>query len=107
VLSLPGTGRLRLRADESGYDNLVLAGDWLDTGLNAGCIESAVMSGIQAANAVNGAALLDRVTGYHLPHRGRAGRPWDAPAAAAGRFVLSTRALGDEPDDIVEEGQRG
>lgn len=77
VLSLPGTGRLRLRADESGYDNLVLAGDWIDTGLNAGCIESAVMSGVQAANAVTGSALLRGITGFHLPHHGRAGRLWD------------------------------
>ena len=76
MLSLPGTGRLRLRADESGYDNLVLAGDWIDTGLNAGCIESAVMSGIQAANTVTGQALLRGITGFHLPHHGRAGRPW-------------------------------
>ena len=52
VLSLPGTGRFRLRPDASGYDNLWLAGDWTDNGLNAGCIEAAVVSGIQAANAV-------------------------------------------------------
>ncbi|HEX5586482.1 MAG TPA: FAD-dependent oxidoreductase [Acidimicrobiia bacterium] len=76
VLSLPGTGRLRLRADESGYDNLVLAGDWIDTGLNAGCIESAVMAGVQAANAVVGEPLLRGITGFHLPHHGRAGRRW-------------------------------
>ena len=37
--------RPRLRADESGYDNLVLAGDWTNCGLNAGCIEAAVMAG--------------------------------------------------------------
>lgn len=77
VLSLPGTGRFRLRVDESGYANLVLAGDWTDSGLNAGCIEAAVMSGIQAANAVLGRPLLDGVTGFYLPHRNRAGRPWE------------------------------
>ncbi len=76
VLSLPGTGRYRLRADESGYDNLVLAGDWVDSGLNAGCIEAAVMSGIQAANAVVGRPLLDGVTGFYLAHANRAGHPW-------------------------------
>ncbi len=54
VQALPGTGRLRLRADESGYENLFLAGDWIDCGLNAGCIEAAVLAGIQAANAVRG-----------------------------------------------------
>jgi len=81
VLSLPGTGRHRLRADESGYDNLVLAGDWIDSGLNAGCIEAAVMSGVQAANAASGRALLDGVTGFYLSHQGYAGRAW-APAEA-------------------------
>ena len=54
VQSLPGTDRYRLRADESGYNNLYLAGDWINCGLNAGCIESAVMSGLQAANASSG-----------------------------------------------------
>jgi hypothetical protein len=76
VLSLPGTGRYRLRADESGYSNLVLAGDWIDSGLNAGCIEAAVMSGIEAANAVLGRPLLEGISGFYLTHRGRAGRPW-------------------------------
>ena len=52
VQSLPGTDRYRLRSDESGYDNLFLAGDWTDSGINAGCIEAAVLSGLQAANAV-------------------------------------------------------
>ncbi len=37
VLSIPpGTDDYRLRPDESGYDNLVLAGDWTDSGLNSG-----------------------------------------------------------------------
>lgn len=84
VLSLPGTGRFRLRADESGYANLYLAGDWTDSGLNAGCIEAAVMSGIQAANAVLRRPLLDGVTGFYLPHRGGAGRPWE-PATPLAR----------------------
>jgi uncharacterized protein with NAD-binding domain and iron-sulfur cluster len=83
VLSLPGTGRFRLRPDESGYENLFLAGDWTDSGLNAGCIEAAVMSGIEAANAVLRRPLLEGVTGFYLPHHGRAGRPWDAPTRPA------------------------
>lgn len=81
VLSLPGTGRYRLRVDESGYSNLVLAGDWVDSGLNAGCIEAAVMSGIEAANAVVGRPLLGGVTGFYLAHGGGAGRPWRRPGA--------------------------
>lgn len=67
VQSLPGTDRYRLRPDESGYDNLVLAGDWTDSGLNAGCIESAVLSGLQAANALLGRSRGHRVRGFFLP----------------------------------------
>ncbi len=63
VQSLPGSDQHRLRVDESGIDNLVLAGDWTDCGLNAGCIEAAVVSGVQAAAAVEGRPLCDRVLG--------------------------------------------
>lgn len=52
VLSLPGTARYRLAADSSGYDNLVLAGDWTRTEWNVGCIEAAVISGIAAARVI-------------------------------------------------------
>jgi uncharacterized protein with NAD-binding domain and iron-sulfur cluster len=61
VRCVPGSDAHRLRADESGYDNLVLAGDWTDNGLNAGCIEAATISGLQAANAV-----LGRSRGYRI-----------------------------------------
>jgi uncharacterized protein with NAD-binding domain and iron-sulfur cluster len=67
VQSLPGTDRYRLRADESGVDGLVLAGDWTNCGLNAGCIEAAVLSGRQAANAVLGRPLLAGVRGSWYP----------------------------------------
>jgi uncharacterized protein with NAD-binding domain and iron-sulfur cluster len=64
VQSLPGSGIHRLRADQSGYNNLVLAGDWIDNGLNAGCIEAATLGGFQAANALMGRPLDDRTTGF-------------------------------------------
>ena len=67
VQSIPGTDKYRLRPDESGYDNLVLAGDWTDSGINAGCIESAVMSGLQAANALLGRSRFYRLRGFYLP----------------------------------------
>ncbi|HEX5145109.1 MAG TPA: FAD-dependent oxidoreductase [Mycobacterium sp.] len=67
VQSVPGSDRYRLRPDESGYDNLVLAGDWTDSGMNAGCIEAAVMSGLEAANAVLGRGRFHRIRGYWLP----------------------------------------
>jgi Flavin containing amine oxidoreductase len=69
VQSLPGTGTCRLRADESGVGNLALAGDWTNCGLNAGCLEAAVMSGLQAANVVTGDRLTAGLLGswYGLP----------------------------------------
>jgi uncharacterized protein with NAD-binding domain and iron-sulfur cluster len=63
VQCAPGSDAYRLRAEESGYDNLVLAGDWTDNGLNAGCIEAATISGLQAANAVLGRSRNYRVAG--------------------------------------------
>lgn len=67
VQSIPGTDRYRLRPDESGYDNLVLAGDWTDSGMNAGCIESSVLSGLQAANALLGRGRYHRIRGFYVP----------------------------------------
>jgi uncharacterized protein with NAD-binding domain and iron-sulfur cluster len=66
VQSVPGSERFRLRPDESGYDNLVLAGDWTDSGINAGCIEAAVVSGLQAANALLGRGRWHRIRGFYL-----------------------------------------
>jgi len=44
----------RLAADESGVDNMVLAGDWTRNGIDGGCVEAAVTSGMQAARALIG-----------------------------------------------------
>ena len=54
VLSLVDTSIYRLHADQSGFSNLFLAGDWLKTGLDAGCVEAAVMGGMQASRAICG-----------------------------------------------------
>jgi uncharacterized protein with NAD-binding domain and iron-sulfur cluster len=70
VLSLPGSERYRLRPDGSGFENLYLAGDWTDSGLNAGCIEAATMSGLQAANAVMGVDRWDGIKGFYPRNTG-------------------------------------
>jgi uncharacterized protein with NAD-binding domain and iron-sulfur cluster len=75
VQSLPGSGRHRLRTDRSGFDNLFLAGDWIDCGLNAGCIEAAAISGLQAANAVHGRPIGDGVLGGWEPVTGEREAP--------------------------------
>ena len=54
VMSVKGSPRYRLHAAGSGFDNLFLAGDWTDNGVNAGCVEAATISGMQAAAGVLG-----------------------------------------------------
>ena len=54
VLSLVGSSRHRVASDGSGFRNLYLAGDWIRTGLNAGCVEAAAMAGMQASRAICG-----------------------------------------------------
>ena len=58
TLSVKGSSAYRLKADESGYSNLFFAGDWTDNGVNAGCVEASVISGIQAAEAMSGKKLI-------------------------------------------------
>ncbi|MBD2506357.1 NAD(P)-binding protein [Nostoc muscorum FACHB-395] len=52
VLSVPGSSKHRLKTDESGFDNLYLAGDWINNGYNSGCVEATVMSAMQATRAI-------------------------------------------------------
>jgi len=54
VVSLKGSTQYRLKAGAPGYANLKLAGDWTHTGLNYGCVEAAVMSGMEASRAIAG-----------------------------------------------------
>jgi len=54
ILSTPGGIANRLAAGNTGLSNLVFAGDWTDNGFNIGSVEAAVMSGLQAAQAVSG-----------------------------------------------------
>jgi len=52
VLSVPGSTKYRLKTDESGFDHLYLAGDWINNGYNSGCVEATVISAMQAARAI-------------------------------------------------------
>ena len=62
VMSVAGSTSARLRADQSGFERLVLTGDWISNGFNAGCVEASVMSGLQAANVVAGRQLAHGVS---------------------------------------------
>ncbi len=54
TLSTAGSTKYRLKADQSGYANLILAGDWTDNHFNSGCVEASVMSGMMASRAICG-----------------------------------------------------
>ena len=54
VQTLPGTTKYRLRADQSGFANVYLTGDWTWNGFNSGAIEPTTWSGILCATAISG-----------------------------------------------------
>jgi uncharacterized protein with NAD-binding domain and iron-sulfur cluster len=54
VMTRAGSVESRLRADQSGFSNLVLAGDWTRNGIDGGSVEAAVTSGMQASRAICG-----------------------------------------------------
>jgi uncharacterized protein with NAD-binding domain and iron-sulfur cluster len=53
VLSVPGSCACRIRPDQTDFENLYAVGDWTSCGLDAGCVEAAVTSGMLAANAIH------------------------------------------------------
>lgn len=54
TLALPGTGKYRLQAGDTGVANLTITGDWIDNGIHVACLEGSVMGGIYAARAIAG-----------------------------------------------------
>lgn len=67
VLALPGSAKYRISPLDNTYDNLTIAGDWTDCGLNVGCVEAAVMSGRLAAHAITKWPTLEDIIGYDHP----------------------------------------
>lgn len=67
VLSVPGSQKYRISPLDNTYDNLTIAGDWTASGLDSGCVESAVMSGRLAAHAISSLPALEDIVGYDHP----------------------------------------
>lgn len=67
VQSLPGSIGYRISPLDMTFDNLTIAGDWTASGLDSGCIESAVMSGLLAAHAISGKPGLHKIVGFDHP----------------------------------------
>jgi uncharacterized protein with NAD-binding domain and iron-sulfur cluster len=95
VLSTAGSIRHRLRSDDSGFENLVLAGDWTRNGIDGGCVEAATISGLRAGRALSGSAkpILGEDSRWLLDSR-ELGRPWRARARDA---VASLRRHAGRP----------
>lgn len=54
VLSVVNSTQYRLHTDNTGFSNFYVTGDWIKTGINAGCVEAAVMAGMQTSRAISG-----------------------------------------------------
>lgn len=54
VLSVVNSTQYRLATNGTGFDNFYVTGDWIKTGINAGCVEAAVMAGMQTSRALCG-----------------------------------------------------
>lgn len=68
TLSLPGSIKYRISPLDPSVANMAVAGDWTATGLDAGCVEAAVMSGMLAALAItNDQPRFETIVGYDHP----------------------------------------
>jgi uncharacterized protein with NAD-binding domain and iron-sulfur cluster len=68
TLALPGTIEHRISPLDRSVLNMTIAGDWTASGLDAGCVESAVMSGMLAAFSItNEQPPLRSIVGYDHP----------------------------------------
>ncbi len=68
VISVTGSSKYRLATDGSQFVNLRLTGDWIKTGVNAGCVEAAVMAGMQTARSICGWP--KKISGEHAFDKG-------------------------------------
>lgn len=94
VLSVAGSTEYRLKAGDSQFGNLVLAGDWVDTGFSVGCVEAATMGGLQAARAIIGHA--QPVFGEHTMETSTT-----QPAALAAGAILPKYRPGPSSMELV------
>jgi len=58
--SLPSSIACRVSPLNRSVENMTIAGDWTACGLDVGCVEAAVMSGMLAAYAISGNLIPDR-----------------------------------------------
>lgn len=54
VLSVKNSSQYRLDTNQTQFSNLFITGDWINTGVNAGCVEAATMAGMETSRAISG-----------------------------------------------------
>jgi len=94
VQSGKDTIQYRLAPDASGFENLYLAGDWTSSGMNAGCIEGAVMSGMHAARSITGMQIPIAGESDHPPRAGTETARAQAQERFAGSDHISCTSSG-------------
>jgi len=67
TLSEPGLIGHRVSPLDRSVENMTIAGDWTACGLDVGCVEAAVMSGMLASHAISGKPDLTEIVGYDHP----------------------------------------
>lgn len=68
TLALPGSIQHRVSPLDRSVTNMTIAGDWTACGIDAGCVEAAVISGLLAVHAITGETpALDAIVGYNHP----------------------------------------
>ena len=90
MLTPAGSVEHRLPSGDSGFENLALAGDWTRNGIDGGCVEAAVISGIEAAASISGQPL--------VPARPELAAPAGARAAA----LRGVRGPRDDAGAVLE-----
>lgn len=54
VTAGPKTRKLRIGANQTGFENLTIAGEWTETGVNISSVEATVISGMRASRRISG-----------------------------------------------------
>lgn len=68
TISPPGSPQFRISPLDRSLLNMTVAGDWTSCGLDFGCVEAAVISGMLAAHATTGGEpALSSIVGYDHP----------------------------------------
>jgi len=114
VTTPAGSVQSRLDPEASGFDNVVLAGDWTHNGIDGGCVEAAVVSGERAAAALIARADLRRSSPGRMPRYVEYGALATAPGPLLCErarlycfFVACDRARVQQLCDAVLKGPTG